>query len=63
MASTMKRRGAKSDKKVYSIKEIKKMVENPPEEVVKTYRLLLTRLNKGLPRATSGEVLNSRVKW
>jgi hypothetical protein len=63
MASTLRGRGAKRNNKIHNIKEIEKMVEKTPEEVVRTYRELVACLNEGLPRATSGEVLNSRVNW
>jgi hypothetical protein len=34
-----------------------------PDSVIKSYQSFLVKLEKRLPRATSGEVLSSRVKW
>lgn len=45
------------------IKELTQLVENPPPEVLETYRRLLDDLRKGLPPASSPEVLNSRMDW
>ena len=45
------------------IKEIEDAVRNPPRSVIDAYKKSIEELNKGLPVATSGEVLNSRADW
>ncbi len=49
--------------KELDIKEVEKVVSHAPKEVTKEFRKMLSDLDRGLPRATSGEVLSSRVKW
>jgi|GEM_PF-6109800 len=44
-------------------KILEREVCKDPIQVTLTFRALLEDLDKGLPRATSGDVLNSRVKW
>lgn len=63
MTSARNNKKADQPKITSSTKALKKMVERPPDEVINTYRSLLANLNEGLPRASSGEVLNSRVNW
>lgn len=46
------------------VKRFGKLLEKPlPHEVVSNLNLMLQKLREGLPRATSAEVLSSRMKW
>lgn len=50
-----------------SLPQIAKQVEDislrPSREVLQPLREMIVELERGLPPATSGEVLSSRVKW
>jgi hypothetical protein len=45
------------------VKEIEKLINSEPDEVKQLFHKLLYDLENGLPPATTGELLNSRVKW
>jgi len=45
------------------IRKIEDAVRNPPQSVIDAYRKAIEELEKGLPVATSGEVLSSRADW
>ncbi len=53
-----------AEKKV-TAKELERVVNNPEtlKRVTVVFQKLLVDLERGLPSATSGEVLNSRMKW
>lgn len=50
-----------------SLAQIAKQVEEvslrPSREVLEPLREMIVELERGLPPATSGEVLSSRVRW
>jgi len=50
-----------------SLPQIAKQVEDislrPSREVLQPLREMIVELERGLPPATSGEVLSSRVRW
>ena len=46
-----------------AVEIVRKVAEKTPEEVSVSYQKLLREFEKGLPVASSGEVLNRRVKW
>ena len=50
-----------------AIAEIAREVDNisskPSQEALEPLRIMFTKLEEGLPTATSGDVLHSQVKW
>ena len=65
MSEALQKSGALDmEKKLPKIaKEVTNISSRPSREVLQPLRTMLEDLEKGLPPATSGEVLSSRVRW
>ena len=46
-----------------TVDTFRQITSNTPPEVVNSYKQLIIKFGKGLPVASSGEVLNRRVRW